>query len=153
MATAFAVRLACECHADSIWQLILRMSDSRRLDDYFGGDKTQLSEDLRTGWIKCFLVESAKEEERRAVGFCIASLAYDTWISQYLTLSALYVEPEYRGKHLCTALVTAACRFAISILNASQVDCTVPVTDAHTCLLYTSPSPRDLSTSRMPSSA
>ena len=25
--------------------------------------------------------------------------------------------------------------------------------DVHTCLLYTSPSPRDLSTSRMPSSA
>ena len=28
-----------------------------------------------------------------------------------------------------------------------------PVEDAETCLLYTSPSPRDLSTSRMPSSA
>ena len=27
------------------------------------------------------------------------------------------------------------------------------ITDAHSCLLYTSPSPRDLSTSRMPSSA
>ena len=28
-----------------------------------------------------------------------------------------------------------------------------PVTISYTCLLYTSPSPRDLSTSRMPSSA
>ena len=27
------------------------------------------------------------------------------------------------------------------------------IRDRHTCLLYTSPSPRDLSTSRMPSSA
>ena len=29
----------------------------------------------------------------------------------------------------------------------------IPLTDIETCLLYTSPSPRDLSTSRMPSSA
>ena len=32
-------------------------------------------------------------------------------------------------------------------------DCSGPVTLAVSCLLYTSPSPRDLSTSRMPSSA
>ena len=45
-------------------------------------------------------------------------------------------------------IVTAAAGTAmVGVLNG------VLFTDATTCLLYTSPSPRDLSTSRMPSSA
>ena len=42
-----------------------------------------------------------------------------------------------------------------SIVNMSSINDTVAIPDylAYTCLLYTSPSPRDLSTSRMPSSA
>ena len=35
----------------------------------------------------------------------------------------------------------------------SEVDFPVEVIDAYTCLLYTSPSPRDVEESRMPSSA
>ena len=35
----------------------------------------------------------------------------------------------------------------------SEVDFPVEIIDAYTCLLYTSPSPRDMSASRMPSSA
>ena len=38
------------------------------------------------------------------------------------------------------------------IMNDIDADFTRPVSDLY-CLLYTSPSPRDLSTSRMPSSA
>ena len=41
------------------------------------------------------------------------------------------------------------------IADSSDIDAVVicTPTDMHACLLYTSPSPRDLSTSRMPSSA
>eukprot|EP00829_Urostomides_striatus_P016873 TRINITY_DN5677_c0_g1_i1.p3 TRINITY_DN5677_c0_g1~~TRINITY_DN5677_c0_g1_i1.p3 ORF type:complete len:128 (+),score=52.91 TRINITY_DN5677_c0_g1_i1:64-447(+) len=38
-------------------------------------------------------------------------------------------------------------KLVFSMLNALEISC------KYTCLLYTSPSPRDLSTSRMPSSA
>ena len=44
------------------------------------------------------------------------------------------------------------CEFAIVTLNITDSRCIVP-TLITPCLLYTSPSPRDLSTSRMPSSA
>jgi len=37
--------------------------------------------------------------------------------------------------------------------NENDQECKFVVTDNKICLLYTSPSPRDLSTSRMPSSA
>ena len=43
-----------------------------------------------------------------------------------------------------------------AILNQAGLKCnmyTSPHLQSYTCLLYTSPSPRDLSTSRMPSSA
>ena len=38
-------------------------------------------------------------------------------------------------------------------LTIATVDHNITTDDTRTCLLYTSPSPRDLSTSRMPSSA
>ena len=51
-----------------------------------------------------------------------------------------------RDKEIVTTL-----RMAISELKKEEIDDKVTLDD--TCLLYTSPSPRDLSTSRMPSSA
>ena len=42
--------------------------------------------------------------------------------------------------------------FQETILYANEMN-RLPLTDNKLCLLYTSPSPRDLSTSRMPSSA
>ena len=42
---------------------------------------------------------------------------------------------------------------ALSIANASAAGSTITINDASTCLLYTSPSPRDRTRSRMPSSA
>ena len=41
----------------------------------------------------------------------------------------------------------------IAVDSFSEVDFPVEVIDAYTCLLYTSPSPRDKRQSRMPSSA
>lgn len=129
MANTFTVRLASERDADVVWQLVLRMFESQRLADYFGRDKTQLAIDLQAGWIKCFLVDS--NSEHKAVGFCIASLPYSTWVGQYLNLSAIFVEPEYRGQHLCTALVTAACRFARDGLRTTRIDCNIPESNTH----------------------
>ena len=37
--------------------------------------------------------------------------------------------------------------------SRTEGGCVYPITELEGCLLYTSPSPRDLSTSRMPSSA
>ena len=47
-----------------------------------------------------------------------------------------------------TAEMTLDC-----VRSVLQAAADVPDITIHTCLLYTSPSPRDLSTSRMPSSA
>ena len=45
-------------------------------------------------------------------------------------------------------------REAADVLSELNIDYEKKIVSAHrTCLLYTSPSPRDLSTSRMPSSA
>ena len=62
-------------------------------------------------------------------------------------------------KHLSN-LEEASLRALIDILDMEDNDLadlliykTETPKDAHSCLLYTSPSPRDLSTSRMPSSA
>ena len=52
-----------------------------------------------------------------------------------------------RGGSDTTAVAIAAA------LNAERCDIYTDVDGVYTCLLYTSPSPRDLSTSRMPSSA
>ena len=58
------------------------------------------------------------------------------------------------------AVSTVACeapvKYAIPYVNKPvDVDVSIPnyYASSYTCLLYTSPSPRDLSTSRMPSSA
>ena len=42
---------------------------------------------------------------------------------------------------------------ALQMLPKEEIATKSRSAEAHTCLLYTSPSPRDLSTSRMPSSA
>ena len=49
----------------------------------------------------------------------------------------------------------AICSAAASALGIRQacLCCTIGISNSNICLLYTSPSPRDLSTSRMPSSA
>ena len=53
--------------------------------------------------------------------------------------------PEYNGRMLRDHFDTAA--KVDKLIDGGDMSCT------WTCLLYTSPSPRDLSTSRMPSSA
>ena len=64
------------------------------------------------------------------------------------------------GKEVAIAAQRLGCRViacdryagapAMQVADVAEV---LPMTDADACLLYTSPSPRDLSTSRMPSSA
>ena len=61
---------------------------------------------------------------------------------------ALQANPQKRG--VCTRVYTTTPRKPNSALRKVA---RVRLTNGHTCLLYTSPSPRDLSTSRMPSSA
>ena len=46
-----------------------------------------------------------------------------------------------------------AVEYFVSYYDYYQPEAYIPSTDTYICLLYTSPSPRDLSTSRMPSSA
>ena len=61
----------------------------------------------------------------------------------------------------CTLVVVVASPVAVAVVMADAVELAEPVVDGSgvaddnpdACLLYTSPSPRDLSTSRMPSSA
>mgnify|MGYP000129570146 CR=1 FL=1 len=58
------------------------------------------------------------------------------------------VSEKYQAKAL---KITSASRIAIVGINEKDVDAVW--SELGICLLYTSPSPRDLSTSRMPSSA
>ena len=51
------------------------------------------------------------------------------------------------------AKTDALLEVAVSIIAMDELGNLVPEPVISTCLLYTSPSPRDLSTSRMPSSA
>ena len=48
---------------------------------------------------------------------------------------------------------TAEVLLSLQAQGADMVELGIPYSDPLACLLYTSPSPRDLSTSRMPSSA
>ena len=52
---------------------------------------------------------------------------------------------------LAGPVVSCGCYFS----NYDNLESEIPITDSkkHTCLLYTSPSPRDTTASRMPSSA
>ena len=62
-------------------------------------------------------------------------------------LTGVVMEPGGKGVNVARVLSNAG-RAATAVLPAAEND---PILTA--CLLYTSPSPRDLSTSRMPSSA
>ena len=53
----------------------------------------------------------------------------------------------------CFAIMLAINSPELEVLGITTVQGNVPVERGYSCLLYTSPSPRDLSTSRMPSSA
>lgn len=124
--TGFSVRLVEEHNVDLVWRLICDMCGSHQ---YIGASKIQLEDQLRKSWVKCFIVES--NSENRTVGFCMASLAFDTWTSYYPTITALYIKPEYRRMHLATALVTAVCRFARDELKAIQLDYTILASNLH----------------------
>lgn len=125
----FTVRLATLHDAEALQPIILHASGSHDLPDYFAIDGAQLVADSQADWIKCFLVEN--DLDRQVVGFCIACVVYDTWVGRCLTLSALFVKPEYRQRYVCSALVTAASRYALQMLNAQYVDCTILVSNLH----------------------
>ena len=55
--------------------------------------------------------------------------------------------------HLCLRLITEADHALEALLVVTFTDAAAEELRSRICLLYTSPSPRDLSTSRMPSSA
>ena len=62
-------------------------------------------------------------------------------------LTATIMAVEITGAYDCLLEISIAYLTAHSLLGLARQP------DLYTCLLYTSPSPRDLSTSRMPSSA
>ena len=58
-----------------------------------------------------------------------------------------------RSADLLIAFVLVALLFSFGEVSAQEVRSGWEVVDSGTCLLYTSPSPRDVEESRMPSSA
>ena len=69
-----------------------------------------------------------------------------------IALTAIYGVGQSRAKLICdTAGVKPDMK--VKDLAESEVSSLREAVAKYTCLLYTSPSPRDLSTSRMPSSA
>ena len=67
-----------------------------------------------------------------------------------LYLSGVCCDPHQQGRGFATTLLTESIKILRLIENVKYLTLR---TMNHACLLYTSPSPRDLSTSRMPSSA
>ena len=74
-----------------------------------------------------------------------------------LNLAATKVGCNARDCGACTVLIdgstACACLTPIAQLANTAITTAEGLSDNGTCLLYTSPSPRDLSTTRMPSSA
>ena len=60
-------------------------------------------------------------------------------------------EFDYSGTQACKALMEEG--YKVILINSNPATIMTDPDFSNSCLLYTSPSPRDLSTSRMPSSA
>ena len=60
---------------------------------------------------------------------------------------------QFSQLHKCRVIVVKMFRVRVEVVNPPPGFEVTEANKARTCLLYTSPSPRDLSTSRMPSSA
>ena len=95
----------------------------------------EIQKPILYSWL-AYLQDQKDREEAVRVLYVALTRARD-----YLILSAAQA---YKGE---------LNRLQKGLAAASIPTTTIPYTDAKACLLYTSPSPRDLSTSRMPSSA
>ena len=69
------------------------------------------------------------------------------------TLKSYYVEPYTHGSMATMLMVSALHTAVLHTLNTYGLLQSQMIRWCHTCLLYTSPSPRDATLSRMPSSA
>ena len=79
-------------------------------------------------------------------------MAYQINTNYSVTFDDVLLSPAYseiKPKDVDTSITIGKVKLHIPILSAAMDT----VTENKICLLYTSPSPRDLSTSRMPSSA
>ena len=82
---------------------------------------------------------------------------YSTLFLVFLSLFALAQSDSTKKQVVLTRITMDINDIQDALLFASSIDISLKPTKQNekyaTCLLYTSPSPRDLSTSRMPSSA
>ena len=96
-------------------------------------------------------IDNAPEERERGITIQTAHVEYKTANRHYA-----HVDCPGHADYIKN-MITGAAQMDGAILVVSAADGPMPQTREHVllarCLLYTSPSPRDLSTSRMPSSA
>ena len=87
----------------------------------------------------------------------LADLTDGAPVSEYGQLAVAAQRTRREGEALFSDTAADAVITAIGPVNAAlfppEINRTALIVNDYTCLLYTSPSPRDLSTSRMPSSA
>ena len=84
---------------------------------------------------------------------CVLSLSTGpSWIAPHSVFNALLQADPSNVDHLLVN-TTRLSRTLIAVVVGASLAVAGALMQAMTCLLYTSPSPRDLSTSRMPSSA
>ena len=114
------------------------------LDDiYFTGnmvsDKLYLNEgDMQFKDVTSTALNSDLAKEGWHTGVSMVDINHDGWLDIYVCRSGWYTDPNQRANLL--------------FINNGDLTFTESA-KTYGCLLYTSPSPRDLSTSRMPSSA
>ena len=101
--------------------------------------------------IAAILAETKAAHPERIVVTSIHTCGYATAVFEIIdatTTAPKTMEHETRIAHTCEPSIKFKHSYYFLIIEDEEISLALPI-----CLLYTSPSPRDLSTSRMPSSA
>ena len=111
---------------------------------------------LGLGGCASFDVVSILKKSRQAVSNCRAELTAERAEGVPSPFTKIHIQFVVTGSALKASQVERAVKLSAEKYCSASImleKAGVELTHAYTCLLYTSPSPRDLSTSRMPSSA
>ena len=95
-------------------------------------------------------------KRRKQIGATLLQFLGPNFLDHYMTTTEWYIEADEREREMLIKQSTQLWQSYLMVRNADKEtfgDLTDHLRKQYACLLYTSPSPRDGATSRMPSSA